>query len=363
MDEKAKRSSQPSVTPKKQRAIQMLVHAQEASFGRKYCMHPQASATTCKGGFIRAHTIQRKGGLTRIARDGHVYNFVPDHAKALLTGIETEQRLIGIKKASTFTGFCGYHDTVTFEPLDNYPFQGDSLDTFLLSYRVLCKELYLKRAGIEYISRQRNLDLGMTTTAKINFLGDLDAYEAGIQQSVQALQGIKDDYDTALLSNDYTRAKYYVIQLNCTPDFLCSGPMYPEFDFQGRVLQSIEDAAVTGAPLEWLTFTLIPTDNGGAAVFSWLGESRAAENLVKSLHSLPDDQVPHALTRFTFQHFENIFASPSWWESLDDKTKNTLLQRQAGGLAPLFSPNGLTDDGLRAVSWMVTGCETNIELD
>jgi hypothetical protein len=51
-------------------------------------------------------------------------------------------RLIGANKASTFTGFCEFHDQEIFRDLDTKEFDGSSRLTFLSAYRALCRELY-----------------------------------------------------------------------------------------------------------------------------------------------------------------------------------------------------------------------------
>lgn len=99
-----------------------------------------------------------------------------------------------------------------------------------------------------------------------------------------------------------------------------------------------------------------------AIVFSWLGKSEAAERFVKSLHALSDHELPHAIVRFSFEYFENIFVSPVWWEGLSNSTQQILLQRQRAGLpsSPERTARCLVDDGLRVVNWSIASRETNI---
>lgn len=50
-----------------------VVKSQRKFLNKKYCLHPNANVNTCSGGIIKAHTIQRSGGLDKIAKNGHVY--------------------------------------------------------------------------------------------------------------------------------------------------------------------------------------------------------------------------------------------------------------------------------------------------
>jgi hypothetical protein len=109
---------------------------------------------------------------------------------------------------------------------------------------------------------------------------------------------------------------------------------------------------------------LIATDTGGAAVFSWVGESPSAERLIKSLHSQSEDHIPHSIIRYIFEFFENSYFSPSWWEGLNEKTRRALQVRFNIGVNPFEKrkPTCLLDDGVRAVSWQVYSRETNIRV-
>lgn len=46
---------------------------QKRNYSKKYCIHPSANVGVCEGKIVKAHTIQKSGGLSRIAENGHVY--------------------------------------------------------------------------------------------------------------------------------------------------------------------------------------------------------------------------------------------------------------------------------------------------
>jgi hypothetical protein len=327
-------------------------------FSQKYCLHPDASPRC--GTIVKAHTIQRKGGLNRIARNGHVYTFLLGSDLAKDRDAIAQPELIGINAASTFTGFCNFHDNKTFEPIEKYTFESNQHHTFLFAYRAICREVYENASAPEMISPFRNLDKGRSISEQIDIKETLDAWKASLDSSFKEIQHYKTAYDRALQRSDFSEVRYYVVRFDCIPDLLCSGAMYPQYDFQGTLLQ---DLRTFGTLPDHISFSLIPTDNGGAAVFSWLGENRTSEKLVKSLSLLSDELLPHAIVRFTFEYFENIFASPDWWDGLTESSKQALLLRQTSGMVLRWRERPsdcLCDDGQRIVSWKVIAHETNI---
>ena len=347
------RASEPPIT------IQEEKEAVRQTFGKKYCIHPKAG-NECSGNIVKAHTIQKKGfGLSRIARNGQVYRYAhirPSGSATKVFGAD----LVHITNASTFTGFCSFHDNSTFQEIENNPFQVTEEHTFLLSYRAVAKEVFLKRAQFELIKFLRTLDRGKDTESQQHVQKYLDVWgNLGVVAGLKELEHHRQIYDNALMISDFSDVHYYVIELDRIPDFMCSGTVQPDYDFHGNVLQDWTDTTIM---LDHITLSLIATDKGGAAVFSWCGKNEASEKLVKSLHSLADDQIPHALVRYVFENFENVYASPAWWEALDKATQKKLLARLLSTLNTRRTSACLKDDGLRVVSWKVTDRKTNLSL-
>ncbi len=141
------------------------------SFSRRYCLHPLASRDVCRGGIVQAHSIQRSGGLNRIARDGHVYRFTGDLPNLIRSSGQLEPELIGVKKASTFTftGFCEYHDDVTFASLEKAPFEPTVEQIFQLSYRPICRELFTKQSVLSLMPFLHTLDRGRDSRHSISY--------------------------------------------------------------------------------------------------------------------------------------------------------------------------------------------------
>jgi len=304
-----------------------VAKSQRKFLNKKYCLHPNAGANTCKGGIIKAHTIQRSGVLNKIARDGHVYGlgFHFDVSDITKNQGNIKPKLIGINEASTFTGFCNLHDTNTFAPIENNPFESNQEHTFLVAYKAVCRELFAKRIQKESIPFSKSLDQGMESKRQMLFQSALKSMEIGSGSGLQSLEKIKKIYDQFLIEKDYSKIKYYILRIKQTPEMMCSAGKYPVYDFQGNKLQNLSDLSIE---LDSLTFSIFASGTGGVIVFSWINENHGAcTSLIKSLNSFTDEEMPHAVLRFAIGYFENIYFSPIWWENLKPDAKVYIQNR------------------------------------
>ena len=325
------------------------------TYSKGYCLHPQAGPQTCKGNIIKAHTIQRNGGLNRIAREGHVYNcLMHDSSLPRSPNIERDPDLVGIGQASTFTGFCSYHDDALFAPIEKEAFAGSSQQVALLGYRAISRELFLKKRDMDQTAIRREFDRGRPFLEQQVVQTVVSDYQIGVVKAIRDLEEIKQLHDGMLMSNDFTDMSYYIISFEDIPDLLCNATHQATHDFRGNRIQKLGHLDRSA---HWLHFPLIATDAGGAAVFSWLRKHTICEEFINTLHELPDDELPHAIVRFTFEFFENTYFSPDWWDKLDKSVRVKLMERQIRDIPEAFKfprPDDCPrDDEMRIVDWRV----------
>ena len=101
------------------------------------CIFPDKSK--CSRKLIKAHSVQKSKILSLIAEKGMVIS--SDMIRTLVTN---EFEKIGINSASTFYGFCGYHDSVLFSEIENKDYQATIEQNFLHAYRA-CAIEYVKK--------------------------------------------------------------------------------------------------------------------------------------------------------------------------------------------------------------------------
>ena len=109
------------------------------AFKVQTCLAPETWRDDCSRQISRAHTVPKSGSLRRIARDGHVYAFVPSFENLMKNDGVVVPELIGLNRASTFTGFCSRHDDAIFRPVEKRIFSCRQEQCFLLGYRAFCQ--------------------------------------------------------------------------------------------------------------------------------------------------------------------------------------------------------------------------------
>ena len=308
------------------------------TFSKKECLHPEAPHN-CKGGIVKAHTIQKSGGLTEIAQDGHVFR--PDPYCD-----PTEITRIGINKASTFTGFCEFHDDTLFAPIEKSPLQLTRRHAFLLAFRVVSHELFLKRRAVE-----------LQIPDGAPFPDFMLGYQAGARIAIRNLQEVHSEMGNAILRRRFRKTNFFALEFDTVPQVLCTGAPNVEFDFHGNRLQFL----TRREPLEYITFSILPFGRSrGVVVFAWHGKSNVNARFIRSLSSLSKRDIPDAIVRFAFQSIENMFLAPNWWDELSEAIKERLLKRYDSSFWKTESQFiDLRPDGIGLAGWNVVDKATS----
>lgn len=336
---------------------EILQGSKKALFSKRHCLHPQASDTSCNGGIIRAHTVQKNGGLSRIAVGGHVMSIKSDLARVIKNNGKIIPDKLGINNASTFTGFCNFHDTKTFSQIETTPLVFSLEQCFLLSYRALCIALYTKEAQRDSNNFTKTLDRGTSLVQQMHIQRLTSFVRAGIEYALQDIRLIKDRYDKILLNNDFTPVKYLVVEFDRTPDLLCSGMYSPEVDFKGCQLQDLSNTEMRASST---SFSIVCAGKGGAALLAWLDDdSDACYRFARSLCTIDDTRKPNVIAQFAFTCFENVHFSPIWWDNLHPVQKKLVYHMIMAGV-DFNASQVLSDRELDLVDWQVTKIHHNL---
>ncbi len=329
-------------------------------FNAKDCLAPPAMKSECTNEIIRAHTIPKSESLRQISRDGHVYSFIPDPENIRKHNGKLKPQLLGINKASTFTGFCSFHDNNIFSEIENQPFRSSQKQCFLLAYRSFSREIFTKRALVSSLDVTRQADRGKPQEQQqaIQLINSL--MNIGASAALKNNDYYKPLMENILLSGDFSAISAYVIELDSPPPVMCSSSIYPYRDFNDNILQDI--ANIRSIP-HLLSITSFSSVKRGFIVFTWLGESgHACKSFIDSLRTIPTNRITDGLLRFFFTYSENVHIHPDWWENLEQKKRNSLIDRLfvSVSLDPALADmyGRIADDGIMYDSWPISDIKT-----
>lgn len=282
------------------------------------CMHPEAPLN-CTPRAIRAHTVQRATGLASIAEDGHVLSGRDAKPKKFS---QNDLERIGVHSASTFRGFCSYHDQNTFHDCDVAK-TADSRVAFLLGYRALCYELYMKIISISVLQRYRDtLDAGCNFAAQCEIQHFISTQIYTTKVAIDEHSRIKREWDTFIVNKDDPGGIWSILSFDKNLPVTTSGAFYPERNFLGQNIQRL-DAPI--GSLSLLTFNVTSIAGHTKAIFYSLDKRDPSRNFLFSLLTINNHNLASAIINFCFDASDNIFVKPSWWEQIDEREKRRLL--------------------------------------
>ena len=176
------------------------------NFSYRGCLHQNVS--NCSGLIIKAHSISRKGSLEYISTNQHVYGMKFDFNGFIFSKI-------GIRNASTFTGFCKWHDDILFSSFEKNNFKRTSKQLFDLSYRAICIEYNSMQSVVNLLTLlKKNIDNSQDTPTQISrqigINSQISFYKLGIKYSNYYKIKMEDLYKKASHEN---LLEHYIFEL------------------------------------------------------------------------------------------------------------------------------------------------------
>lgn len=295
-----------------------------------YCSHPQASKHTCSRRIIRSHTIQRRGGLTAIAENGHVISPKLGFEDIFKNEGKIIPREHGVKGASTFMGFCEFHDSSMFRPVESGAAVINVETAFLLSFRALSYELFTKRSAIRAVEVQREMDRGKPFDIQCAIQEFLNVQRHGLERGLKDLEGWKLEYDESFRKQRYNIYSFCGVAFSDALPVVACGAFHPEFDFEANSLQKLGRGDMR---FDHMTYNLTTINGVTVAVLGWTGDKDGpSEQFARSFMNLPSDQKANAAVYLAFEHLENVYMRPSWWNGCSNNIKSHLVQRFRSGI-------------------------------
>lgn len=331
-----------------------------ASHTRKKCMAPETFKNECTKSIIKAHTISKSSNLKQISKDGHVMHFKTNIMALDRNNGKFPIEKVGINNASVINAFCSKHDKELFSVIEDKEFIFTDEQVFMLAYRAISRELYLKYSSTESNKNMKEYDKGQAKEMQLFIQMFSNYMTAGTDLAVRDLEKIKFFYDKKLIEENFSSIKYYCILIDSVPEIMSTAGWLPELDFNNNKLLDLNDKNIMFNTLTVSTIGL--KDGKGAVVFAWLDviDSKACISFIKSLNEIPDDYKDSAILKWLFECNENIYWSEDWWNTIELDKQNELISSMMNTMrgASLKDYKSLSS----CLSWKINEIKTNINL-
>jgi hypothetical protein len=240
-------------------------------------------------------------------------------------------RLRGINKATTFTGFCEYHDTLIFRPIETREYCISNQEhNFLFAYRAFAYEWYEKIT-------QMNMVRG-TIKQNPELLNNEDfvSYYRGTQLSLEDIEATKAIFNKGLLDNKFeviissARILDYPVSFATT---FCFGPYY---DIEGEPFEIInkdENDDEFSSRFKLLYLTIKPEKNRTIIIISSLREdSEYFKSIIDQFNQLSEQKFKRVLNNLVFEYSGRVVMSPRLWERFTPYMRETIKSKMMTNL-------------------------------
>jgi len=273
----------------------------------------------CKGKIKQAHSIQRNKRLSIIEEEVGGNNVLYSFTEFEIGTTEFIKKLIpiGKAKASTFFGFCDFHDTSLFSEIENKEFDDSSKHCFLHSYRSFAHSYHRKLEETKANSIENPINKNYSDEFNQSLL-------YGNQLAINDSKHYKKKLDEWIEKNEYEQLEYFSIVFPELYPIASSSLISPFYSLKGHSINNHENIDKIWSPI---MLTVLPDFTQTIAIFACFPEDANGVMFLDELQDLNDYQLKRVISTLLIYFAENTFISPTLWKKLG-KDKQKLLCRE-----------------------------------
>lgn len=288
------------------------------------CIAHNFDAAHCSGEPITSHSIARSEQLKRIAENDKVCVWNNSISKCFHLMDESggpRKTLFEpwtIQRASTFEGFCNYHDTQLFNLIDK-PITSFNDEVILqLHYRAMSYEYFHKKASIEFLEKILSSD---GADKKLFY----DMVETTKERDVIALNDLKKEISVCekafSTKNANKDVKAIVFIFDVMAPVMCTGGWVPSHTIDKKTVLFQEDMKSL-APLIGMTLG-IDANNKSFWTLTYTDDTNIhVKKFLESLKKHLNKRFLDIAVLFCLQKSQNACCRPSWYTGLQKWQKD-----------------------------------------
>lgn len=271
----------------------------------------------CKGKIKQTHSIQKNGRLSIIEGDikGNkvIYAFtgVIPSSETLFSDLKP----IGKNEASTFFGFCEYHDNVLFSTIENNAFDNSKKHCFLHSYRAFAHSYIRKKEEIKAYETESQL----TKALPNGFIKDM---KLGMVLGLNEIQPKKKILDEIIENKTFDKLEYLTYTKNGLYPIACSSIICPKVSYYGNPMNNHTDP---NKLFSHIMLTVLPDIKKSIIILACFPEDKDSILFFNEINNLNNNEFEFAISSLLISCAENTFFSPSLWNKLGYSGKKQLL--------------------------------------
>lgn len=276
----------------------------------------------CTDKIINAHSLTKSLSLERIAEKGHVYGF---KNKDLFSFFKSDGfiklRKLGIRTASTFKGFCSYHDDYLFSSIEKDDFVLSVEQILALFYRSFALEYYKKNNALENARKTFQPLLKNTHKNKLDLrpeiiVANLKRANLDLEDNLKIRKKIVDCFN----GDAGNSIKTYAINVIGEFPFVCTGLFALYKDLSNNILQNIYDYHLP--EIEYLSLNIFYAKDGSCwIVINWFENDNLINKFIDEFKKFSIVEQVNIVTNMMLQYTENIYFSHDYIEGLDASEK------------------------------------------
>lgn len=254
----------------------------------------------CDGKIVNAHSIQRGKILQAISQNGQVFELGFEIVEEVQPTIQFKE--VGIKKFSTFSGFCQKHDKSIFQPIEDEAFINSSEQKMIYSYRAIAKELHTKKES-----------------RRLNSIHTKDPIQSvQLIQDINDLKRLSDFVYSKLESKEFDDLIYYSFVLNEFYPIACNSIFIPYFDMEGKQVFNVHEyrrIQETSLPVEdspFIILNVFPEDGKTYVLVSHVVSRINDFKFLRSIFDMPIDDFTNSISQMMLTHCENVGFNPDY---------------------------------------------------
>lgn len=278
----------------------------------RFCIHP--NHYECNGDIIKAHSIANKRFFDRLAVDGHVMAISRG-----LSGIDIHP--VSRNAASTFTGFCKYHDDIVFKDIDTKGYDNSDLQSFLYAYRAFSYVYHTKLCAFRSLQNLAQKNPGLNHEPDF-----VDCYRS-YQKGINTANFYREIFDKYVTEKRYDLLTTIIFELNQSHELAVSSAITLDYDLDGNIINDYsQDDAIFGTR-KLIFVSIFPEDEKTIILLSWLKDFEGVFNgYKKQLVELSQIKLMIYFNNFIPAYIENFFFSKRLFEKQTRYSQNKIAK-------------------------------------